>query len=194
MVGVAVSTTMRAAHPAMARHPGVISLQGTGPWSDLCWAMSQSGMPSIGVEIAGSVCISAQGLDAKATPCPARPRMTPSNRRWRNSNFMVATKWPQDVPKSIRSGRPQSYTFLKQLNWNFCTEPLGVGWSYRRSSIRVKPGPMIFPILAASCRATGSPLHFSGPSGAKVPTIATPPGLSADCSLWRSKARSPRGN
>ena len=88
ITGESVSTATRAMHPAMARQPGVISLHGPEPLSDLFWPIAQSGMPAIGPAIARSCCISAHGLDANATPCPARPTMTPSSRRRRRKTFI----------------------------------------------------------------------------------------------------------
>lgn len=57
-----VSSATSEAHPAIARHPGVISLHGAGPVSDLCWPIVQSDIPAIADTC--SFCIVAQGLDA----------------------------------------------------------------------------------------------------------------------------------
>lgn len=73
------SSATRAAQPAIAAQPGVISLQGATGLPDLSCPAMQSGIPAI----ADACCctIAVQGTDANATPCPARPRTTPSRSR-----------------------------------------------------------------------------------------------------------------
>lgn len=78
-----VSTPISAAHPAMAMQPSDMSLHGAEPLPDFPGHMSQSDIPAIvpAIAAARSCCIIGQGVEAEATPCPARPRMTPSRRR-----------------------------------------------------------------------------------------------------------------
>ena len=65
MVGVMLLTATSAAHPAIARHAGVISLHGVEPLSALCWPIAQSDTPAFAATC--SFCITAQELDANAT-------------------------------------------------------------------------------------------------------------------------------
>lgn len=94
MDGEMVSTVISAAHPAMTMQPSDISLHGDELLPDLSGHMSQSDMPAIAPDVAAarSCCIIGQGAEAKATPCPARPRMTPRSRRWRSRNFILTAK------------------------------------------------------------------------------------------------------
>lgn len=85
----------------MAAQPGVISLQGADCFAPLPCPDMQSAIPAI----ADACCctIAADGLAANATPCPARPRTTPSKRRWRIRRF--STGWNMSFEGSeVNSG------------------------------------------------------------------------------------------
>src|SRR5205807_10474175 len=54
--------------------------------------------------------------------------------------------------------------------------PPGVGWSSRQLPRQVKPSPRASTRSCGRYRATGRPEQRSGPSGAKVAMISSPPG------------------
>ena len=80
VIGKPVSRATSEAQPAMAKQLAIMSLQGPCPLSLSCAQFEQSGICAI--IAACSFAIAAHGLEAKATPCPPKPRMTASKKKW----------------------------------------------------------------------------------------------------------------